>query len=101
MFLLIRNISVMKSESKKIRTQHSHLPLRDGITTDMFEKLMFRAGHNEKVQRRLSIQIVYILLYYGGWRINEIRLLTKEQIFELIQTREDKRTTNKRKFKSC
>lgn len=76
----------LEEKTNKMKSQTSHLPLRDAITDDIFNKLMLRAGYGEKRQRRLAFQLVYILLYYGGWRINEIRLLRKDQILELIQT---------------
>ena len=54
------------------------VPLRDPITEEIFNVLLFNAGSlavNKKNVRQAQLKIAYTLLYYLGLRLNELRTL--------------------------
>ena len=58
------------------------LPLRDPLDFNLYPQFMVNVGNcfNQQHQlKRAQLCITYTILYYGGFRLNEIRFLTNEQ----------------------
>ena len=73
----------------KRKTLKEILPLRDPLDFNLYPQFMINAGNCFKQQhelKRAQLRITYTILYYGGFRLNEIRFLTNEQIQNAISS---------------
>lgn len=89
-------ISYVKPKDKEKRERK--LPLRDPITIQLFNKFYAIVGDARTREReRITIQMKtgYVLLFYTGMRINEMREITFDQIKTAIKHRELEITVHK------
>jgi len=72
----------------KEKKQREIQPLRDPVNVDLLPLFLANAGSESKYKRDLKssqLVVAYTILYHTGLRINEIRTLTREQIYDGIQ----------------
>lgn len=66
-------------------------PLREPISANLFPLFMENAGNNAKYKKdlkRAQFRVAYTILYYTGLRLNEIRILTQNDIQKAINARQ-------------
>ena len=72
----------------KTKTNRDIQPLRDPLDLNLFPMFLANAGNSFKKQtdlKRAQLRVTYTILYYAGFRLNEIRHLTKDDIDKAIQ----------------
>jgi integrase/transposase InsO family protein len=81
-----KKIDILLPKRKSLREV---LPLRDPLDLNLYPQFMASAGNSFKQQhelKRAQLRVTYTILYYGGFRLNEIRFLTQEQIKKAIDS---------------
>ena len=82
------NIDIIKKQLIKEKKRDRLVqPLRDPIDVNLFPLFFTNAGSQavrQKDLRQCQLRIAYTLLYHTGLRINEIRSITKNDIFDAI-----------------
>jgi integrase len=65
-------------------------PLREPISANLFPLFMENAGNNAKYKKdlkRAQFRVAYTILYYTVLRLNEIKILTQDDIQKAIDAR--------------
>ena len=79
-------LNAILPKPKKSRTT---LPLRDPVNTDLFRVFFTAAGSHAKYKKDLKcaqLKIAYVILFYTGLRVNEIRFFQEKDIQDAIKT---------------
>ncbi len=82
-------IQKLDAKLSKQKTQHVTLPLRDPIAYPIYDKLMNATClhyHKNHLIAFARFRIVCVLLYCTGCRVNEMRLLTYDDLQSIIKT---------------
>jgi hypothetical protein len=75
--------------NKLLSKQKTKLPLRDPLNSELFEVFRTVAGSKAKYKLDLKcaqVQIAYIILFYIGLMVNEIRFFQLKDIQDAIKT---------------
>lgn len=90
-----RKVDEVSSDLKQLlptqKTKYNPRPLRDPITPELFQLLLFNVGSRtnyKKKIRQAQLRIAYTFLYYLGLRLNELQRLTLEDIQEALERSE-------------
>ena len=78
-------VNTLLPKSKKKREVQ---PLRDPMDRKLFPLFLQNAGNNfiyRKDLKEAQIRVAYTILYYTGLRVNEIRMLTRNDINDAIK----------------
>lgn len=70
------------------KQKHVPKPIRDAVTEEIFDLLVFNAGSlyfYQKEIRQAQFRIAYTILYFLGLRINELRQVEMENILKLLE----------------
>jgi integrase len=89
---IVENVKEIKNDVKKLipkdKKRHTPRPLRDPISRGIFEIFLFNAGSNSMYQKEIKtsqLKIAYTLLYHLGLRLNELRFVSLDNIFQSMK----------------
>lgn len=87
-----KKVSEISGDVKQLlpteKQKHVPKPLRDPVSEEIFELLVFNAGSlysYQKETRQAQFQIAYTILYFLGLRVNELRQIKLTDILKLLE----------------
>lgn len=99
------DIELIKTKILKRTIRHKSIPLRDPITPQLFQTLLFHSGHSIQkmiLPKRIQLRLTYLMLYFTGLRINEVALFQYsdfQKILEIGEFEIDHSKTGDMKFR--